>query len=62
VVFLLPPIVVLYLLGQGLAPTAQAVQPLVALLPDKSVGAAAGPGTAALLRAAAGKAQPRIES
>ncbi|MCU0922729.1 MAG: hypothetical protein MUF16_20820 [Burkholderiaceae bacterium] len=38
VVFLLPLIVVLYVLGQGLALTAHAAQPLVALLPDKSVG------------------------
>ena len=38
VVFLLPLIVVLYVLGQGLALAAHAVQPLVALLPDKSVG------------------------
>jgi uncharacterized membrane protein len=38
VVFLLPLIVVLYVLGQGVALTAHAVQPLVALLPDKSVG------------------------
>jgi uncharacterized membrane protein len=36
VVFLLPLIVVLYVLGQGLA--LHAVQPLVGLLPDKSVG------------------------
>jgi uncharacterized membrane protein len=38
VVFLLPLIVVIYVLGQGLALTAHAVQPVVALLPDKSVG------------------------
>jgi len=38
VVFLLPLIVVLYVLGQGLALTAHAMQPLVALLPNKSVG------------------------
>lgn len=38
VVFLLPLIVVLYVLGQGLALAAHAVQPLVGLLPDKSVG------------------------
>jgi uncharacterized membrane protein len=38
VVFLLPLIVVLYVLGQGLALTAHAVQPLMALLPVKSVG------------------------
>ncbi len=38
VVFLLPLIVVLYVLGQGLALATHAVQPLVGLLPDKSVG------------------------
>ena len=38
VVFLLPLIVVLYVLGQGLALAAHAVQPLVGLLPDKSIG------------------------
>lgn len=37
-VFLLPLIVVLYVLGQGLALATHAVQPLVGLLPDKSIG------------------------
>jgi uncharacterized membrane protein len=38
VVFLLPLLVVIYVLGQGVALTAHAAQPLVALLPVKSVG------------------------
>jgi len=38
VVFLLPLVVVIYVLGQGLALVARAAQPLVALLPDRSVG------------------------
>lgn len=47
-VFLLPLIVVLYVLGQGLALTAHAVQPLVELLPDKSVGGVTLASVAAL--------------
>jgi uncharacterized membrane protein len=38
VVFLLPLIVVLVVLGQGLALTARAVQPVLALLPNQSIG------------------------
>jgi uncharacterized membrane protein len=69
VVFLLPLIVVLVVLGQGLALTAHAVQPVVALLPNQSVGGVTLAGVAALAllllmcfgagllaRAAAGKA------
>jgi uncharacterized membrane protein len=37
-VFLLPLIVVVVVIGQGLALTARAVQPVVALLPNQSVG------------------------
>jgi uncharacterized membrane protein len=48
VVFLLPLIVVLYVLGQGLALAAHAVQPLVGLLPDKSVGGITFASVAAL--------------
>ena len=48
VVFLLPLIVVIYVLGQGLALTAHAVQPLVALLPDKSIGGVTLASVAAL--------------
>lgn len=69
VVFLLPLIVVLVVLGQGLALTARAVQPVVALLPNQSIGGVTLAGMAALAlllamcfgagllaRAAAGKA------
>jgi uncharacterized membrane protein len=38
VVFLLPLIVVIYVLGQGLALAARAAAPLVALLPQKDIG------------------------
>lgn len=38
VVFLLPLVVVLVVLGKGLALTTHAAQPLVAVLPDKSIG------------------------
>jgi uncharacterized membrane protein len=48
VVFLLPLIVVLYVLGQGLALAARAVQPVVALLPFQNVGGIALAGLAAL--------------
>ncbi len=48
VVFLLPLIVVLYVLGQGLALTAHALQPLLALLPDKSIGGVTLASVAAL--------------
>ncbi len=48
VVFLLPLIVVIYVLGQGLALTARAMQPLVALLPDRSVGGVTLASVAAL--------------
>ena len=48
VVFLLPLIVVLYVLGQGLALAAQAVHPLVALLPVQDVGGIALASVAAL--------------
>jgi uncharacterized membrane protein len=41
VVFLLPMVVVLYVLGQGLALTRRAAQPLTALLPDVNVGGVA---------------------
>jgi uncharacterized membrane protein len=48
VVFLLPLIVVLYVLGQGLALAARAVQPLVPLLPFQNVGGIALASMAAL--------------
>ena len=48
VVFLLPLIVVLYVLGQGLALAAHAVEPLVALLPQKDIGGIALASIAAL--------------
>lgn len=38
VVFLLPLVVVIYVLGHGLALVARAAQPLVALLPQKDIG------------------------
>jgi uncharacterized membrane protein len=47
-VFLLPLIVVLYVLGQGLALTARAVQPVLALLPDASAGGVTLASVAAL--------------
>lgn len=58
VVFLLPLVVVLYVLGQGLALVTRAAQPLISLLPAANVGGVAlarslqrlGLGTAALLR------------
>jgi uncharacterized membrane protein len=69
VVFLLPLIVVLVVLGQGLALTASAVKPVLALLPNQSVGGVTLASIAALTlllllcfgaglmaRAAAGKA------
>ena len=49
VVFLLPLVVVIYVLGQGLALVARAAQPLVALLPDRSVGGVTLASIAALL-------------
>jgi uncharacterized membrane protein len=49
VVFLLPLVVVLVVLGQGLALAAHAVQPVVALLPFQSVGGIAMVSVAALL-------------
>ena len=48
VVFLLPLVVLLYVLGQGLALAAHAVQPLVALLPFQHVGGIALASLAAL--------------
>jgi uncharacterized membrane protein len=48
VVFLLPLIVVLYVLGQGLALAARVVQPLVALLPFQDIGGIAMASLAAL--------------
>ncbi|HRH89881.1 MAG TPA: hypothetical protein PLO41_23790 [Rubrivivax sp.] len=48
VVFLLPLVVVLVVLGQGVALTARAVNPLVALLPWQNVGGVALAGVAAL--------------
>ncbi len=48
VVFLLPLMVVLYVLGQGLALTARAMQPLLALLPDRSIGGVTLASVAAL--------------
>ena len=49
VVFLLPLVVVLVVLGQGLALAAHAVQPVVALLPFQNVGGIAMVSIAALL-------------
>ena len=48
VVFLLPLVVVLYVLGQGLALTTRVAQPLTAMLPDTSVGGVALASIAAL--------------
>lgn len=48
VVFLLPLIVVIYVLGQGLALAARAVEPLVALLPQRDIGGVALASIAAL--------------
>jgi uncharacterized membrane protein len=48
VVFLLPLVVVIYVLGKGLALMANAVQPLLALLPDKSIGGVTLASVAAL--------------
>jgi len=48
VVFLLPLVVVIYVLGKGLALMAHAVQPLLVLLPDKSVGGVTLASVAAL--------------
>jgi uncharacterized membrane protein len=48
VVFLLPLVVVLYVLGQGLALTTRVAQPLTAMLPDASVGGVALASIAAL--------------
>jgi len=48
VVFLLPLVVVLIVLGQGLALTTRLAQPLTAMLPDKSVGGVALASVAAL--------------
>lgn len=48
VVFLLPLLVVIYVLGHGLALTASAVQPLLALVPNKSVGGVTLASVAAL--------------
>lgn len=48
VVFLLPLIVVLYVLGQGLTLAARAVDPLVALLPRQDIGGVALASVAAL--------------
>ena len=48
VVFLLPLVVVLYLLGQGLGMAVRAVQPLLPMLPFQSVGGMALSGVAAL--------------
>jgi uncharacterized membrane protein len=49
VVFLLPLVVVLMVLGQGLAFTAQAAKPLTDMLPDKSVGGVALASIAAVV-------------
>lgn len=48
VVFLLPLVVVIYVLGQGLALAARAVEPLVALLPQKNISGVALASVAAL--------------
>jgi len=48
VVFLLPLIVVIYVLGHGLALAARAVEPLVALLPQQDIGGVALASIAAL--------------
>jgi uncharacterized membrane protein len=48
-VFLLPLVVVVYVLGQGVALAARAVQPLVALLPFQKVGGVALASLAALV-------------
>jgi len=48
VVFLLPMVVVLYVLGQGLALTTRVAQPLTAMLPATSVGGVALASIAAL--------------
>ena len=48
-VFLLPLVVVLYVLGQGLALTTRVAQPLTSMLPDKSIGGIAFASIAALL-------------
>ena len=49
VVFLLPLVVVLYVLGQGLALTTRVAQPLTSMLPDKSIGGIAFASIAALV-------------
>jgi len=49
VVFLLPMLVVLYVLGQGLALTTRVVQPLTGMLPDASIGGFALATIAALV-------------
>jgi len=49
VVFLLPLVVVLMVLGQGLAFTTRAAKPLTDMLPDKSVGGIALASVAALV-------------
>lgn len=48
VVFLLPMVVVLYVLGQGLVLTRRAVQPLTAMFPDSTVGGVALASIAAM--------------